>query len=568
MSSVQQVFSEVCQPLRATVVIVLYRIAPADSPAVRSVMKALEGVSTQDAEVRIILWDNSPQEQRDPVVPALVSYINDPNNSGLANAYNRALEAAILHQSEWLITLDQDTAVPRNYFSKMASAARLCSKFAGIGAIVPQIEAEGRSLSPNRFQLGAIPCWYRRGFRGAPRETVFAFNSGSMLSVAALMQVGGYDPWFWLDDSDAQVFSRLHQHGKRVYIAGDIQLQHEFSMKNMSARMSGWRYRNALMAETAFWDTRMNRLAGWERTLRLMLRLIKHRFRKDSSELQRITWNALERRLLTPKEKRIEEWKEATRQQLGDRLESTGLPARQPKISACMAAYNGAPFIDAQLKSILSQLNEWDELVIVDDCSQDDTVDRIMQFKDTRIRLLRHTANAGVVATFEDALRSATGDILFLCDDDDMWAPTKVSRFLDVFDTRPDVEVVTSRVILIDESDARLPDSRLNRRGKFLPGFWQNLVKNHYQGSAMAIRASLLGQVLPFPHRKSFLHDAWIGTRNDILGGKAAFIDEDLLFYRRHTKNVSNTKSRLHQLKTRVDLLLAHIMYALRLTTP
>jgi hypothetical protein len=84
----------------------------------------------------------------------------------------------------------------------------------------------------------------------------------------------------------------------------------------------------------------------------------------------------------------------------------------------------------------------------------------------------------------------------------------------------------------------------------------------------MAIRASLLGHVLPFPHRKSFLHDAWIGTRNEILGGEVVFIDEDLLYYRRHSKNASNTKSRFRQLKTRIDLLMAHILYALRLTTP
>ena len=96
-----------------------------------------------------------------------------------------------------------------------------------------------------------------------------------------------------------------------------------------------------------------------------------------------------------------------------------------------------------------------------------------------------------------------------------------------------------------------------------MPGFWRNLYMNHYQGSAMAIRASLLGRVLPFPSQASFLHDAWIGTRNDLLGGKAFFIEEDLLFYRRHTKNASRTKSLVRQIQTRVDLLLAHVRYAL-----
>jgi glycosyltransferase involved in cell wall biosynthesis len=228
-----------------------------------------------------------------------------------------------------------------------------------------------------------------------------------------------------------------------------------------------------------------------------------------------------------------------------------------------MAAYNGGPFVKAQMQSILTQLGPNDELVVVDDCSKDDTVERIEQVGDARVKLLRHERNAGVVATFEDALRCATGEVLFLCDDDDLWAPTKVQRFMEVFASRPDVEIVSSRVRIIDENDRPLPHSRINRQGRFLPGFWRNLIVNHYQGSAMAIRASLLGRVLPLPARGSFLHDVWIGTRSELLGGKTYFIDEDLLYYRRHSSNASRTKSLPAQIQTRMDLLLAHLRHAL-----
>ena len=449
----------------------------------------------------------------------------------------------------------------------MAAAARASTRYAGIGAIVPQIAAGGKQLSPNYFQFGAIPRWYRTGYVGVPEEPVFAFNSGAMLKVEALRQVGGYDPRFWLDDSDALIFSKLHEHGKRVYIAGDIQVEHEFSMKDMQKRMSTARYRNALFAETAFWDLRMNRAAGWERTLRLALRMVKQWRRKDPVELRRITWEALKRRLFTSRRRRIAEWMAATEDRVAD-APALVEPAGGPRLSACMAAYNGGKFVDAQLESILSQLKPEDEVVIIDDGSTDDTLERIARIGDARVRLRRHEKNAGVVATFEDALRSATGDILFLCDDDDVWAPTKVRRFLDVFESRPEVGIVQSRVRMIDENDRPMPDSRINRNGRFLPGFWRNLYKNHYQGSAMAIRASLLGRVLPFPARKGFLHDAWIGTRNDLLGGRTAFIDEDLLFYRRHLNNASRTKSLPRQILTRVDLLLAHLVYAFRSSAP
>jgi GT2 family glycosyltransferase len=543
-------------------VIVLYRMKAAESPAFQSVMAAREEFGSDRGDVSVVLWDNSPASDACRNLPEGVHYFADENNSGLAKAYNRALEWATEQRSDWLLTLDQDTAVPRDFFLRMGAAARESSRYAGVGAIVPQIAAGRRQLSPNYFQFGAIPRWYPAGYVGVPSEPVFAFNSGAMLSAAALKQVGGYDPRFWLDDSDAMIFSKLHEHGKRVYVAGDIQLIHEFSMKDMQRRMSPERYRDALLAETAFWDLRMNRLAGWERTLRLALRLVKQWWRKDSAEMRRITRHALAWRLFTSRRKRIAPWMLST-DRFGASVRTKETTDSELKVSACMAAYNGGAFVEAQLRSILAQLKPQDEVVIVDDGSTDDTLERIAKIGDARIRLFKHEHNAGVVATFEDALRLATGDILFLSDDDDVWAPTKVRRFLDAFDIGPDVGIAQSRVRMIDESDRPIPDSRINRYGRFSPGFWRNLFINHYQGSAMAVRASLLGRVLPFPARKSFLHDVWIGTRNDLLGGKFVFIDEDLLFYRRHGHNASRTKSLLQKIRTRTELILAHLVHSI-----
>jgi glycosyltransferase involved in cell wall biosynthesis len=562
VSKVLPVFAPELGCLRVTAVIVLYRMKAAESPAFQSAMAAREEMGPDRGDVRVVLWENSPTPDACRNLPEGVRYFADENNSGLAKAYNRALDWATEHRSDWLLTLDQDTAVPRDFFLRMHAAARESSRYAGVGAIVPQIAAGRRPLSPNYFQFGAIPRWHPAGYVGVPGEPVFAFNSGAMLSTAALRQAGGYDPRFWLDDSDAMIFSRLHEHGKRVYVAGDVQVEHEFSMKDMQRRMSPERYRNALLAETAFWDLRMNRLAGWERALRLALRLVKQWWRKDSTELRRITRQALVRRLFTSRQKRIAAWMLST-DTFAASERAKNASTSEVKVSACMAAYNGSTFVEAQLRSILAQLKPQDEVVIVDDGSKDDTLQRITQIGDARIRIFKHEHNAGVVATFEDALRLATGNILFLSDDDDVWAPTKVRRFLDAFENGPDVEIVQSRVRMIDENDGPIPDSRINRYGRFSPGFWRNLFMNHYQGSAMAMRASLLGRVLPFPARKSFLHDVWIGTRNDLLGGKFVFIDEDLLFYRRHGHNASRTKSLLQKIRTRTELILAHLVHSI-----
>jgi glycosyltransferase involved in cell wall biosynthesis len=566
MRSITAAFADETLPLVATAVIVLYRTAPNESESVRTLLEARRRLPRSAGRLDILVWDNSPEGQRGDSIPEDVCYVHDARNAGLANAYNRAFEFASEHQSEWLITLDQDTTLPGDYLLKMAEAARLSTGYSGIGAVVPQVVSDETPLSPNIFLLGAVPYWYGRGTSGVFKGPVFAFNSAAMIRMDALRQVGGYAPWFWLDNSDTQLFKELHRHGKRVYIAGTTQVQHEFSLKNIKQRMSAERYKHALLAESAFWDLNMNRLAGCERTARLLLRLVKQWLRGDPSELRQITRNAALARLSTSRVKRIDSWKDSVRQRLGRSLVSSSLPARRMKVSVCMAAYNGERYIEAQLKSIVRQLKDDDEVVIVDDCSRDATCKRIVELNDVRIRLLRHAKNLGVVRTFEDALRSATGDILFLCDDDDLWAESKVERFLEEFDKDANAQIVISRARLIDEAGAYLADGRWNREGKFVAGFWRNVMMNHYQGSAMALRASLLGQVLPLPDRCSFMHDAWIGTRNAWLGGKTVFIDDDLLLYRRHAQNATRPKSLLQKIRGRLDLLIAHVSYALHQT--
>ena len=326
--------------------------------------------------------------------------------------------------------------------------------------------------------------------------------------------------------------------------------------------MSEDRYREALLAETAFWDLHMNWLAGCERTARLALRMVRHWMRGDRKELRRVTREFLFFRLFRSKECAFAQMARiASAICRACALERAERP--RPKVSVCMAAYNGARFIGAQLASILPQLAPDDEIVIVDDGSQDDTVARISEMHNGRIRLFKHERNEGVVATFEDALRCATGNILFLSDDDDLWAPNKVERVLKEFERNPQAQVVASRVALIDEHGDLLPDGRVNRYGVFQPGFWRNIVKNHYQGSAMAVRASFLGRVLPFPRGKLFLHDAWIGTRNEAHGGKTVFIGEPLVYYRRHSQNASQRHDPLRLLRVRINLLIAHMTHSL-----
>ena len=86
-----------------------------------------------------------------------------------------------------------------------------------------------------------------------------------------------------------------------------------------------------------------------------------------------------------------------------------------------MASYNGAKFISKQIKSILSDLNSSDELIIVDDFSTDETIEKINKFNDPRIRLYVNNENKGEIFSFNRAIQYAKNDYIFLSDQDDIW---------------------------------------------------------------------------------------------------------------------------------------------------
>ena len=100
----------------------------------------------------------------------------------------------------------------------------------------------------------------------------------------------------------------------------------------------------------------------------------------------------------------------------------------KPLITIIMAAYNAAKTIDPAIRSVSAQTyTDW-ELIVVNDCSKDDTARIVAEFakKDPRIKLINNETNKGVSLTRKKALDAATGDWIAVLDSDDMWAPDKL----------------------------------------------------------------------------------------------------------------------------------------------
>jgi glycosyltransferase involved in cell wall biosynthesis len=223
-----------------------------------------------------------------------------------------------------------------------------------------------------------------------------------------------------------------------------------------------------------------------------------------------------------------------------------------------MATFNGSRYIKEQLQSILPQLNGNDELILSDNGSTDDTLTLIHSLNDPRIKVV-HEPKKGVIPNFENALRHAQGDIIFLADQDDVWLKNKVAT---VLSSLAECDLVLHDADIVD-SDLHPLAPSLFQANNFqanpsAPGLIHTLIKNRYVGCCMAFRRTLLDLALPFPPGIG-MHDWWLGAL-----GEARFrvrhLPQPLIHYRRHDTNASMTSQRskyslLQKVKWRIVLI-------------
>jgi len=205
------------------------------------------------------------------------------------------------------------------------------------------------------------------------------------------------------------------------------------------------------------------------------------------------------------------------------------------RCSVCMATFNGEKYIYEQVKSVLDQLSAEDELIVSDDGSRDGTIQIIQSFSDKRIKIFYNENKKGPVGNFENAIRNAKGEYIFLADQDDIWFDHKIKvmlSYLQQYDVvNCDCSVVNENLEVICHSYFKYINSG--------PGFIKNLKTNTYMGNCMGFKRGIIKVALPFPSNIPN-HDLWIGIAADLFY-KSYFIPEILGLHRRHGNNASNT---------------------------
>lgn len=232
-------------------------------------------------------------------------------------------------------------------------------------------------------------------------------------------------------------------------------------------------------------------------------------------------------------------------------------------ISVCIATHNGEKYIKEQLDSILCQLGPKDEVIVSDDGSTDCTVNIINSLNDNRIKIYHYKqtikykhAHRYVCKNFENALKRAQGDYIFLSDQDDYWMDGKVEKCVALLKSNL---LVVHNAKLVDESLRDL--GRMMYKNDFVFGNYMALKRGKYYGCTLAFRKELLKVILPFPN-SLVLHDHWIGCLAE-LTGNVYYHKFPLLKYRQHENNTSEVKNSIcYKIYYRVNM---YILLYLRL---
>ena len=240
-------------------------------------------------------------------------------------------------------------------------------------------------------------------------------------------------------------------------------------------------------------------------------------------------------------------------------------------ISVCIASHNGSKYIKEQIESILPQLETEDEIIVSDDGSTDDTIAILKQLNDFRIKIFYYKQPDNplngsqkcirfATKNFENALSKASGDIIFLCDQDDVWYPEKINTCKEML---KQYDIIKHDYSIIDENGKLVQERVYNaatQRNRSLYHLWSKLP---FRGCCTAFKRQVLSKALPFP-ADCLQHDTWIGMVARISGFQFDYLDQPLIYHRHHSKNASELtvpNSLIYKIKYRLKLLSQIIKY-------
>ena len=203
-----------------------------------------------------------------------------------------------------------------------------------------------------------------------------------------------------------------------------------------------------------------------------------------------------------------------------------------PAVSVVMAAYNGAALIGETLDSLWAQSFTDFEVIVVDDCSTDDTLAMLRACRDPRLRVIAAEANAGPVRSRNRAFAEARGRYIAGLDQDDICRPDRFERQVAYLDAHPDIALVAATATILEHGNVSSSIKSPVTTPRLVE--WLLWIENPLVWSTVMLRRDRVPAGSDFT-RPDFLYaeDFDLYHRMARQGGIAR-IDEPLLLYRKH----------------------------------
>lgn len=209
------------------------------------------------------------------------------------------------------------------------------------------------------------------------------------------------------------------------------------------------------------------------------------------------------------------------------------------KVSIALATYNGEQYLKEQLESILNQSYLPFEVVIMDDASNDRTLEIAREFASKapfQVIISSNNETLGYTKNFSNALSNCTGDIVLLCDQDDVWHENKIETIINFLTQNPKTQLAIHDLAFCDADLNLTGQTKLSRVSAT-----SSPLMGYVTGMATAVRGPFLKACLPIPNN-GVTHDLWLHSCA-ILFDVKSIIPTVLSLYRRHGNNVTNVNS-------------------------
>lgn len=224
-------------------------------------------------------------------------------------------------------------------------------------------------------------------------------------------------------------------------------------------------------------------------------------------------------------------------------------------IDIIMTTFNGEKFLSEQIKSIKAQTVSCWRLIISDDGSNDSTLEIIEKerrgWEKNIIILGSKRKQYGISRNFFRLLEVSTAEYIVFCDQDDIWFNNKLERLLEVM-KEEEIKGKMKIPLLIHSKEKSIDRKSNIMREKVVAAYTkkrsktkQLVVQNVVTGCTMMINKLLKDFILPYNDRM-IMHDWWIALIASIVG-KIFFIDETLIYRRKHEGNAVGKKETIYR---------------------